>query len=312
MKKIKIGIIDGYYRNDEEKNIITVNNSKIQNINNFHTKIILDLIKNKLGDSCERNIEFIILPILNLNNFGELRDLYWALEKCLLMDVDIINVSLGTNRVIKNKIIDKLIGELKKKGILIVSSFDNSNNPETYIASSPLVMGVESSICGYSYIYKNDNFYKIGKNICFKYNDVLLKGKRFTGNSYLCAKIVGVLSKKMLTGKKLTLKNKDLLISFKPRGELINLLDIKNNKVFNDYENYKFKERIDQSNTLFINKNYVKMSFNERLKFLDFLFKNALQYDLNVVSEVEIDNVRDFEIYLREFENKGLDFIKIF
>ena len=45
MKKIKIGIIDGYYRNDEEKNIITVNNSKIQNINNFHTKIILDLIK---------------------------------------------------------------------------------------------------------------------------------------------------------------------------------------------------------------------------------------------------------------------------
>ncbi|MDU5324876.1 MAG: S8/S53 family peptidase, partial [Peptoniphilus harei] len=143
MKKIKIGIIDGYYRNDEEKNIITVNNSKIQNINNFHTKIILDLIKNKLGDSCERNIEFVILPILNLNNFGELRDLYWALEKCLLMDVDIINVSLGTNRVIKNKIIDKLIGELKKKGILIVSSFDNSNNPETYIASSPLVMGVE-------------------------------------------------------------------------------------------------------------------------------------------------------------------------
>lgn len=108
MKKIKIGIIDGYYRNDEEKNIITVNNSKIQNINNFHTKIILDLIKNKLGDSCERNIEFVILPILNLNNFGELRDLYWALEKCLLMDVDIINVSLGTNRVIKNKIIDFL------------------------------------------------------------------------------------------------------------------------------------------------------------------------------------------------------------
>lgn len=40
--------------------------------------------------------------------------------------------------------------------------------------------------------------------------------------------------------------------------------------MFNDYENYKFKERIDQSNTLFINKNYVKMSFNERLKFLDF------------------------------------------
>ncbi|WP_353096765.1 S8/S53 family peptidase [Tissierella praeacuta] len=207
-KTLKIGIIDSYFDADGlflGDNIkIICERKQIYGIkDNNHTSRILNIIVSELKNISDINVEIYIFPILNDENKGINRDLYHAFNECIRNRVNIINLSLGTVRIYKDYVFDRLVEEAFNNDIYVVSAYSNTN-AITYPACKKNVIGVKSLVGGYSYIYNNDDFIYANNDICFKYNYISVKNKYdipLIGNSFLCAKVTGIISNQLIEKK---------------------------------------------------------------------------------------------------------------
>ena len=137
--------------------------------------------------------ELLCISILNSDGMGILDDLIIALEYCIEMNIDIINLSNGiTNFFIFSESYNSLFDicmRLKLKGVKIVAA--QSNNDKITIPSDfPNVYGVEYFFCTKKHI-RDSNFYVLRPiSIKLKGHKILLN----KSNSYACAFVTAFLS----------------------------------------------------------------------------------------------------------------------
>jgi subtilisin family serine protease len=188
----EFNVIDNVvFRIDDVDNIKECNN--VTPINNHGT-----LVAHCINTICN-NIEFIDINIVDNSglSYGDL--LIKALEYCKFVDVDIINLSLGTTKFRYVFRMHKIIRELNKKGTIIVAA-ENNANKKAYPANMNHVIGVkgDSFITSYNnYYYKNKFYYaynKLHPNFGNNENDIY-------GNSLACGFITGHICKELLSKK---------------------------------------------------------------------------------------------------------------
>lgn len=206
MKKIKVAVIDsGIDQKDDFWKSIKVQNISIINgnvtlcksTNNFHGNDVAKIIYSECS-----NIELISIQILNEDNKGIVSDLICAMQLCICLNVEIINLSLGTVYGGKNIIALNEVCELaQRKNVTIIASNTNIIDKNSYPARFKSVLSIghdnrKNSICT---VDKNS------KEILFKYDYVSVPSKDKIqirkGTSYLCPKIVGLYCELLLHNK---------------------------------------------------------------------------------------------------------------
>lgn len=101
------------------------------------------------------DIELSSIKVLDKNKVGETKQLVKALEWCLMQDVDVINVSLGSTLHSDYKELRSVLKELKNQNKIIVAASCNRNK-YTYPASMDNVIGVRHVLYGkYDILKKN-------------------------------------------------------------------------------------------------------------------------------------------------------------
>lgn len=176
------------------------------------------------------NCEFFIIKILKNGN-ADIRLLLAALNYCLKIDCDIINLSLSA--YYKNSSVDKIdniIRLISNKDIIIVASYPN-NDMDGYPASSSEVIGVKgilSDDCNYYHANRLDNgkiilYFSLLPEVTARDNG---KYYLFGGNSkatvLATAKIISILNESNATSldtvfdisKQKVIKNRNLDRSF--------------------------------------------------------------------------------------------------
>jgi hypothetical protein len=71
---------------------------------------------------------------------GRFSDLIDALEHCIEQQVDVVNVSLGSEA--RSQLVEQVLQRAREQGVACIAAVGNSNGPVQYPASSPNVFGV--------------------------------------------------------------------------------------------------------------------------------------------------------------------------
>ncbi len=188
----EFNVIDSVvFRIDDADNIKKLNN--ITPINNHGTSVA-----HCINTICN-NIEFIDINIIDNSglSYGDL--LIKALEYCKSVDVDIINLSLGTTKFKYIFRMRKIIRELNKKGTIIVAA-ENNANKKAYPANMKHVIGVkgDSFIASYNNYYYKNKFYYAYDKLPEDFNNNIYNTR---GNSFACGFITGHICKELLSKK---------------------------------------------------------------------------------------------------------------
>ncbi|MBW4874033.1 MAG: S8 family serine peptidase [Paeniclostridium sp.] len=160
------------------------------------------------------NVELYNLRILDDSGEGSIETLKKALDWCIKMNIDIINISFSTK--LDNEDLRSYINKALKKGTLIVASYNN-RDVKSFPAQYKDVIGVKASNSKVILV-KGDIIYALGTNLKTTSN----KGsyKCVTGNSYATAYITGVICKVMSEMKyeKLTINYDEIIKKLKNKG----------------------------------------------------------------------------------------------
>lgn len=226
MDKVRIAVIDsGIDKNnliDEIKNNITCSvgfvlnkDEKIEKIDNPQINNIHGtLIANCIGIIC-RDVEFVDINILNEGLRAASCCLVRAITEAIDMDVDIINLSLGTTRILSYPKLKRVVNKCVSKGITMVAAVDNSGKT-TYPASFHNVIGVRAREDSFIENIDCSGKYFLGAGYVSSKVSInnLEEYKEVCGNSISTAYVTGVVSKILISkGHRVEINNlKDMLI----------------------------------------------------------------------------------------------------
>lgn len=180
VEKIKVAIIDGEIT--QKKNQIEIRHIiKTSQVDCIHGNIVFDLLSKNLNSE---NINYVNYVVLEKNQSIGSKELLKALQNAEKDNIDIINLSGGF--YFYDKDINKAIGRLLKKGVVIVSaSGNNYGGKSDFPARKSGVVAVGSMRNGKisDFSSKTDvDVFEDGENIKYK-------GKIYKGTSFSTAKI---------------------------------------------------------------------------------------------------------------------------
>lgn len=197
-QSLKIAVIDsGIGKSDDllkNGDIITMKveegkilQDEIEEVRNEHGRDIISIILSET-----KNIKLTSIRILDENNKGTLYDLYTALNYCIEMKFNIINLSLG---FFTSGHYDKIIEYTQKafyNNTTLIAAEANKSSEYSVIANLKYVIGVKTSINLTSYFsYDHDK-----NNIIFKTNKVYIPNSKNgiikKGNSYMAALVTSM------------------------------------------------------------------------------------------------------------------------
>lgn len=163
---------------------------------NGHGTEIVHIITGVIGEFCE--YEIYSIKVLNQNLKCNIKKLIYALRYITEnLRVDIINLSLGLHTYYSE--LHEIICNLKNKGIVIVSAFDNNEKMKSYPAAFSEVLGIKgiktAQLDKCIYDKKSSNVQVSDTPFCVISKDG--KRKRVYGNSYSCALFTGILAKEL-------------------------------------------------------------------------------------------------------------------
>lgn len=157
-------------------------------INAHGTEIIKVLLRE------EPNLKIISVRTLNEDNKCLLSDIINAIKYCIDINVDIINLSLGSCSATAKRIelLRRVCAEAEEKGIVIFAADHNISNMKSYPANFDHVIGVTTSdalhdICNIRY---KDRIVEFSDNTVYIPDNSRCTIRR--GNSYLCPLLVGL------------------------------------------------------------------------------------------------------------------------
>lgn len=189
-KGVKIAVLDSgifNHKDFRDKKIIKyniMNNSEVGDKLGHGTEV------SGIITSIAPDVELYNVCILDESGEGNIETLMKALNWCIEMDIDIINLSFSTK--IDNKKLRNYISRMWEKGIIMVSSYNNNRNIESFPAQYKHVIGVKSHVYK-SFLVNDETVYALGHELKTTSN----KGsyKYVTGNSYATAYTTGVICK---------------------------------------------------------------------------------------------------------------------
>jgi len=146
-----------------------------------------------------QDVQFYVIKIMNRYGVTNLATLEYALEYLKNKKINIISLSLSIVEGNYSKKIKSLCNYYYEKGVIIVCSFSNQKR-KSYPAAFKSVIGVRG------FILENEKSIwerKRGREIIVDYNPYLYMGLEGQyvlygkSNSYACAKMTGIIAKKM-------------------------------------------------------------------------------------------------------------------
>lgn len=163
---------------------------------NGHGTVISDIIYQQ-----NPNVELYIFKIVSEQSDIDCEQLCIVLEYILRnVDVDLINISAGITYIDYYTRMERVCNQLKEKGIILLSAFDN-NGAISYPAAIPSVLGVDTIDGG----LKKDDIVWV-ENSCVNfimpakfYRTVWNDGTKtiMKGTSFACAELTGKISKSL-------------------------------------------------------------------------------------------------------------------
>lgn len=226
ISSLKIAVIDsGIGRSDDllkNGNIITLKveegkilQDHIEEVRNEHGRDIISIILSET-----KNIQLTSIRILDENNKGTLYDLCIALNYCIEMKFNIINLSLG---FFTSDHYDKIIEYTQKafyNNTILIAAETNKSNEYSVIANLKHVVGVKTNISLHNYFDYNYE----ENNIIFKTNQVYVPNSKSNiikkGNSYIAAWVTSMYSNYLLAGCSLSFEgylNEIIMLKFLKR-----------------------------------------------------------------------------------------------
>jgi len=199
IQKKKVAVIDsGIDRTDQlfkDKDIedLYFENGQLKQhyegrINAHGTEIIKVLLRE------DPNLEIVSVRTLNEDNKCLLSDIINAIKYCIDINVDVINLSLGSCSATAKRIelLKQVCAEAEEKGIVIFAADHNIPNMKSYPANFDHVIGVTTSdtlhdICHIRY---KDRIVEFSDNTVYIPDSSRCIIRR--GNSYLCPLLVGL------------------------------------------------------------------------------------------------------------------------
>lgn len=162
------------------------------------------------------NVEMYNLRILDDSGEGNIETLKKALNWCIEMDVDIINLSFSTK--LDNKDLRSYINKALKKGILVIASYNNKD-VQSFPAQYKYVIGVKASN-NKRVIIKGDTIYALGTDLETTSNNGSYKC--VTGNSYATAYTTGIICRVISEMKyeKIIINYDEIIKKLKNKGGL--------------------------------------------------------------------------------------------
>lgn len=199
VKKTVVAVIDsGVDMREQYFKDCKVKNYKLEN-ESF--EICCGQVRNTHGEEVVRillhedpKLEIISIQTLQENNKCSLFHIIKAIQYCIDLNVDVINMSLGTTKLDLNKyeLLKSVCDRAIDRGIVIFAADNNVKGKISYPANYDKVIGVKANdemngYCEVSYMQET---------ICFSENVVYVpENSRCTirsGTSYLCPMIVGL------------------------------------------------------------------------------------------------------------------------
>lgn len=165
-KPISIAVIDdGINRymisSDIRSSIMITNDLDIVSYHNTdREKLTHGTICASIIESYFHNAVFSSVRILSDRMRGSINQLVKSLEWCMLNDIDVVNISLGSHYSKDKDVLKKVINQVTKKGLIIISASDN-NDYLTFPASFSNVIGVKRDTRNILW----NNEYSVNKNI---------------------------------------------------------------------------------------------------------------------------------------------------
>ncbi|GMQ64902.1 hypothetical protein AN2V17_41420 [Vallitalea sp. AN17-2] len=154
-------------------------------------------------ESYFHNAVFSSVRILSDRMRGSINQLVKSLEWCMLNDIDVVNISLGSHYSKDKDILKKVINQVTEKGLIIVCASDN-NDYLTFPASFSNVIGVKRD--SRNILWNNE--YSINKNIidgieftAYSRHKLSIKGNYICSDSnsfaapFITAKVCELMSK---------------------------------------------------------------------------------------------------------------------
>lgn len=246
MEKIKIAIIDSgidtnnSYFDKYIKEGICIQYEKEQLIikKNFHDENGHGTLSASVILKECKEVQFYIIKIMNKYGVTNLEKLEYALEYLKETKIDIISLSLSIVGGKYSKKIKSLCDYYYEKDVAIICSFSNKKN-RSYPANFKSVIGVRGFILENEKTIWERNF---GREIMVDYNPYLymgLDGKYILygkSNSYACAKMTGIIARKMTELKCCSMKViKKCIIENAERHNWISHIHLRRSKRFPEF-----------------------------------------------------------------------------
>lgn len=202
MKKNRVGVLDtdGYFNHpffyDKDISIIGKKDISAQSgTDSFtHAELVCSIIFKENPDC-----SIILNPIVGSNLKCSVKSLLGGIQTLINKRVDIINLSLGIEDNYYPEL-EYVCNKAKEAGIYIVSAYSN-NGKITFPASFESTIGVNGLLFDNSGHY----LWKRNQDICASHRYVsiyhLEVPKLVFGNSYVCAKISGIVSSFLMKGE---------------------------------------------------------------------------------------------------------------
>lgn len=202
MKKIKVGVLDtdGYFQHSffADKDISIIGKRQINNLygKSFftHAELVCSIIF-KENPYCS----IILYPVVGSNLKCSVNSLIDGIQALINKNVDIINLSLGIEDKYYSEL-ENVCNKAKEAGIYIISAYSN-NGKVTYPASFECTLGVNGLLLDNSEYYlqrMSQNIYASHRYVSIYHLEL---PKLVWGNSYVCAKISGIVSCFLIKGE---------------------------------------------------------------------------------------------------------------
>lgn len=288
----------------------------ITKINNTHGTEVSKIILKE-----NPNVRIVSIQILHDNNHGMLSELIKAIDLCVSLKVDIINISLGVSNARSDLLesLQKAIWRAISAGIEIIAADNNSQIGYSYPANFKDVIGVKNVIGMKEYVsFDCDN-----KMVFFSNSLVCVPNiPRYMikkGNSFLCPLITGVYSKWFV----------DRNLHLPPFKDFVNdfVKEMISKVFFNHYEEKDrnlvigknvlfFTDKMDQNNTQIYNMYKevcdIKLCFEEVIRNnIEDIIDNVKKNDILFIGALSGEFIQKNEEYLKTLISIMIDYINI-
>lgn len=298
------GVYDGkFFNNKILKNLFIDNDKIVKNEVNkkksSHGTICAAIISDLYND-----VKFISIKILDEEGNGYIDHLITALRWCLLNNIKVIQMSLGTANYHDFSKIEPLVQKLTESNIIMISSFHNMNIP-SYPAYLPKVLGVRSDryrlIQNGMFMIDYKSGMRIENSLISHYDKKLVDDEGFLyetegSNSYAASVITAHVIRILELNKNITLDNL-----------MVNLINLAQNvdypKVFKMYSRWDYN--VTNAPVILIQDN--NRNIFEKIVY-EFTNDN---YYIEAFSELnrQDNNIIPLEFYSDEILTNGLLFV---